>query len=186
MLIKGKNVTLRAIETTDLPQLQVWANDPDIQYNLGSWHFPASMRDIERWAGTFRNDSTAQRFIIDTAAHGAIGFANLVDINWKDRNATHGILLGAPWRHQGYGVDTVTAIMRYAFEELGLARLDTTFIEHNQASYKLFTGKCGWVEEGRQKNAYFRQGRYWTKILAGITHEDYLKFRATVRLPAAE
>ena len=177
MMIKGKNVTLRAIESADVPLLHAWANDPEIQSNLDSWHFPAALRDIERWAGAFRNDSTAQRFIIDTAEHGPIGLANLVNINWKDRNALHGMYLGQQARKRGYGTDTVMTIMRYAFEELGFERLDGTIIEYNQASYRLYIGKCGWVEEARKKNAYFRQGRYWAKIIMGITREDYTRLR---------
>jgi len=184
MIIKGRNILLRAIEPADTPLLHAWSNDPDIQYNLASWHFPASARDIERWLAAFRNDSTDQRFLIETAEHVAIGLANLVEINWKDRNAFHGMLLDAPARGRGYGADTVNTIMRYAFEELALERLDTTIIEYNHASYRLYIGKCGWVEEGRKRNAYYRRDRYWAKIIAGITRDDYLKYRAKLTPPS--
>ena len=124
--------------------------------------------------------------MIDTQEHGAIGMTNLVEINWKDRNAFHGMLLGSQWRGQGYGVDTVMTIMRYAFDELGLERLDTTIIEHNQASYKLYVIKCGWTDEGRKKNAYYRQDRYWSKIVAGITRKEYIKVRETQAVASAK
>lgn len=182
MNIKGRNVTLRAIEQSDLALMQAWSNDPDIQNNLGSWHFPASWRDIERWMSSFRNDANDQRFIIETADHGAVGMANLVDINWKDRNAFHGMLLGSQGRGRGYGFDTVMTTMRYAFEELALERLDGSIIEHNEASYKLYVGRCGWTEEGRKKNAYFRRGRYWEKIIVGVTRKDYLKLCETPKV----
>jgi RimJ/RimL family protein N-acetyltransferase len=181
MNIKGRNVTLRAVEQGDVALLHEWSNDPEIQENLGSWHFPASLRDIERWVSTFRNDTRDQRFIVETPDHGVIGMANLVDIAWKDRNAFHGMLLGGQGRGRGYGFDTVMTTMRYAFEELALERLDGSIIEYNQASYKLYVSKCGWTEEGRKKNAYFRRGRYWAKIVVGVTREDYLSLCETER-----
>jgi RimJ/RimL family protein N-acetyltransferase len=182
VIIRGKQIILRAIEHSDLPVLHTWSNDPEIQENLGSWHFPASLKDIERWAGAFRNDTTDQRFMIETNEHGPIGLANLVDINWKDRNAFHGMLLASRWRGLGFGFDTVMTVMRYAFEELGLERLDTSIIEYNEASYQLYVGKCGWIEEGRKKSAYFRRGRYWSKLMVGITREDYLELRESPRV----
>jgi RimJ/RimL family protein N-acetyltransferase len=103
-----------------------------------------------------------------------IGTANLVNINWKDRNAFHGMMLGdKDIRGKGYGTDTIMAIMRYAFEELGLQRLDGSMFEYNAASLAVYIKKCGWKEEGRRRNWYFRQNRFWDKIIVGVTSADY-------------
>jgi len=64
--------------------------------------------------------------------------------------------------------------MRYAFDELHLRRLDGSMIAHNEASLGVYCGKCGWKEEGRQRGWYYRAGRYWDKIMVGVTREDYL------------
>lgn len=51
--------------------------------------------------------------------------ATLRDIDWKNRKAHHGMKLANKERRgKGIGTDTVMAIMRYAFDELGLNRLD--------------------------------------------------------------
>lgn len=174
MNIEGKHVLLRAIEPSDLPMLQRWANDPAIQRMLGGWHFPTSMKDQEAWWSTLSCQSTNQRFAIETRDLGLIGTANLVSIDWKNRNAFHGMLLGEDHaRGKGYGVDTIMSVMRYAFNELGMARLDTDIIEYNEASQNVYFEKCGWLVEGRKTNAYFRDGKYWSKILAGITRDRY-------------
>ena len=75
--------------------------------------------------------------------------------------------------------DTVMTVMRYAFEELHLERLDGDIIEHNEASVRLYVGRCGWKEEGRQRRWHFRQGRYWDKIIVGVTRDDYAELAAT-------
>ena len=174
MNISGKKVLLRAIEEEDLTTLQKWANEPEICYMLGSWHFPTSMQDQREWLSKLSVNSLNQRFAINAPDLRLIGTANLVDINWKDRNAFHGMLLGdKDIRGKGYGIDTIMAIMRYAFEELGLQRLDGSMIDYNKPSIGVYTKKCGWKEEGKQRNWYFRKNRYWDKILVGITRQDY-------------
>ena len=152
MNIKGKKVLLRAIEPQDLAQLQQWANDPEIQSGLGGWHFPSSSEDQRKWYASLSLGSINQRFALETPDHGLIGTANIVDIDWKNGNAFHGLMLGdKEIRGKGYGLDAVMTIMRYAFEELGLHRLDGSMIEYNEASLGLYIGKCGWKEEGREQ-----------------------------------
>jgi RimJ/RimL family protein N-acetyltransferase len=176
MNIIGKSIILRAIEQEDLPLLQKWSNDPEINYMLGGWHFPSSTQDQLKWFQSLNLNSLNQRFAIEAPQIGLIGMANLVDVNWKDRNAFHGILLGdIDVRGKGYGTDTVMTIMRYAFEELNLQRLDTTIIEYNAPSLKLYTERCGWKIEGRKKNYYFRKNRYWDVVIIGIDRGDYFE-----------
>lgn len=176
MNILGKKVVLRAIEEPDLILLQKWANKPEICYMLGGWHFPTSMQDHTDWLSKLTVDSLHQRFSIETEDLGLIGMANLVDINWKDKNAFHGMLLGdKDMRGKGYGVDTIMAIMKYAFEELGLQRLDGSMIDYNEASLGVYIRKCGWKEEGRLRKWYFRKNKFWDKIVVGVTREDYFE-----------
>ncbi|MGM1055658.1 MAG: GNAT family N-acetyltransferase [Bacteroidota bacterium] len=174
MNIKGKLTTLRAIEESDLVQLHKWANEPEIQNWLGGWHFPTNLEDQKKW---FENNSVSslnQRYAIEVANLGLIGTANLVNIDWKNKNAFHGMMLGdKDIRGKGFGLDTVMAVMRYAFEELGMERIDGSMIEYNAASLKLYIKKCGWKEEGRQRNWYYRKNRYWDRIMVGVTRDDY-------------
>jgi RimJ/RimL family protein N-acetyltransferase len=178
--IIGKQVCLRAIEKKDLPLLQKWANDPEIQNMLGGWHFPTSEQDQERWFASLSCTSKDQRFAIEVPDIGLIGTANLISIDWKNRNAFHGMMLGEKnIRGKGYGVDTIMTLMHYAFDELGLARLDGDMIEYNTGSLKTYIDRCGWLVEGRKTNWYFRKGRYWDKIVVGITRERYKEIVAT-------
>ena len=174
MNIKGKKVVLRAIEEKDLDLLHKWANEPEIWYMLGGWHFPSSMDFMNNWFKNLKNDNLNQRFVIDTPDLGVIGTVNLVDIDWKNNHAFTGLILGdKDIRGKGYGMDTFMAIERYAFEELHLERLDGTVIEYNQIAFNMITRKCGWKEEGRQRNWYFRKNRYWDRIVVGILKDDY-------------
>jgi RimJ/RimL family protein N-acetyltransferase len=175
MSIPGKLVNLRAVEAQDLPLLHRWANDEALWANLGGWRFPSSLDSAQAWFTGLNADSLNHRFIIETVeAPAAIGTANLVDLDWKNRHAEHGMLLGSPdVRRKGYGRDTVMAIMRYAFDELGLERLHSDIIAYNEASLGLYTGACAWTVEGRQSRWHYRQGQFWDRVLIGVTRDDY-------------
>lgn len=174
MNIYGKKVVLRAIEERDLPLLHKWANDPSIQSMLGGWHFPVGEQDQKKWYQSLSFNSDNQRFAIETPDLGLIGTANLVSIDWQNGAAFHGMLLGdKDVRGKGYALDALMTLMRFAFEEVGLYRLDSDIIEYNIASLKLYLEKAGWKKEGVKKEWYYRKGRRWDKVVVGVTKEDY-------------
>jgi len=176
MNILGKVIKLRAVEKGDLDFLHRWSNDPEIQFMIGGWHTPSSTLNMEEWLKRITSDSQNLRLAIDHPELGLIGLANLMDINWKDKNAFHGMLLGnRDIRGKGIGVDVVFAVMKYAFEELGLNRLDGSIIDYNEASKKLYLNKCGWKIEGVMREWYWRKNRFWDKITVGVTRADYLE-----------
>ena len=174
MNIRGRLVTLRAIEPDDLPLLHQWSNEPEIQRLLGGWHFPTSLADQRAWLGSLNCRSNDQRFAIDLEGVGLVGTANLVDIEWKNGTAFHGTLIGdTKHRGKGLGRDVVAALMRYAFDELRLSHLDTDIIEYNAASLKTYVERCGWTVEGRKVGWYFRSGARWDKLILGVSAHQY-------------
>jgi len=176
MNIKGKKVILRAIEEDDLILLHKWANDPETQGAMGYIHFPSSMSFHRKWFEKLQDDDLNQRFAIEAPNVGLIGLSSLVDINWRNNRAWHGIMLGdVDIRGKGYGFDAVMATMRYAFEEMHLERLDGQMIEYNTLSIHFYCKKLGWKEEGRRRNWYYTKGRYWDQVIVGITRQDYFE-----------
>jgi RimJ/RimL family protein N-acetyltransferase len=149
---------------------------------LGGWHFPSSKASTRAWFDKLLGDTLNQRFAITTEADGLVGMANILDIDWKNNHAFHGMMIGSEAvRGKGIGVDTIMTIMRYAFDELHFARLDGSMVEFNEASLAVYCRKCAWKEEGRQRNWYFREGRYWDRIMVGVTAEDYRELVARDR-----
>ena len=176
MNIKGKTLILRAIEESDLVTLHRWANDSETQDVIGNVHFPSSMDFHRSWFQNLKNDPLNQRLAIDAPQLGIIGISSIINIDWRNNHAWHGVMLGdADIRGKGYGAEAVMTTMRYAFEEMHLERLDGSIIEYNQASYAFYCGKLGWKEEGRQRGWYYRKGRYWDRIMVGITRQDYFE-----------
>lgn len=177
MNIQGKFVILRAIELEDLKLLARWSNSPEIWHWLCGWHFPYSRNSTKEYITSLNNNNMQnQNFAIEIESLGLIGTANLTNIDWKNKNATSGIMIGnKDARGKGYALDVIMTIMRYAFKELGLNRLDADMIAYNSRSIELYTRKCSWIVEGKKEAWFYRNGEFHDKVICGITHEQYNK-----------
>ena len=161
MNIKGKLVTLRAIEKEDLELMREMLNDPEIENLVVGWAFPVSKYEQEKWYENNIGNKNNLRFIVETNDEKkAIGLATLTDIDWKNRKAMHGMKLSNKnYRGKGFGKDTVMAIMRYAFNELQLNRLNGCWFKENISSKAMYM-KCGWQEEGCLRKYIFKNGKF--------------------------
>lgn len=173
MNIKGKIVTLRQMSKDDLQMICDMFNDPELEDCVVGWAFPLSIEQQQRWFEKHIDDNRSFRFVIETEEDGAVGIATLVDIDWKNRRAEHGIkLANVERRTKGIGTDTVMAIMRYAFDELGLHRLDGSWFTSNKASIALYK-KCGWKEEGVRREYVYKRGGWRDLVVVGVLDSDY-------------
>lgn len=148
-------------------------NDPELEDLVVGWAFPLSIEQQQQWFEKNLSDNRNFRFVIETPEDGAVGIATLIDIDWKNRRATHGIkLANVERRTKGIGTDAVMAIMRYAFDELGLHRLDGSWFDFNDASKRLYT-KCGWKAEGVKREYVYKRGAWRDLTVVGILERDY-------------
>lgn len=179
MNLIGNKVILRAMEFEDMEMYRCMANDTEIEWLVGGWSFPISKIEQNQWYDRVISDKKNLRFtIVDKIDNKPIGMVNLVNIDWKNRSAFHGIKLSSDTPSgKGYGKDSVMTIMKYAFEELQLNRLDGAWTEYNTASINLYK-KCGWKIEGTKEKAVFKRGKYYNKHFGGILVEDYYKIKS--------
>ncbi|WP_022750263.1 GNAT family N-acetyltransferase [Lachnobacterium bovis] len=175
MNIYGKKVMLRAMELSDCEMIREMFNDPQMEDLVVGWAFPLSKYAQQKWLEAHYNDRDSFRFVIETKEDGPVGIATLIDIDWKNRRAYHGIKLSSKEkRTKGIGTDAVMAIMRYAFDELGLNRLDGSWFDNNEPSKGLYK-KCGWSEEGVRREYVYKKGAYRDLTVVGILASDYYK-----------
>ena len=174
MILKGKIVTLRAIEEKDLELLRELVNDAEIEYAVCGWSFPVSSYQQRLWFDEVSRDRDALRLIIETDEDGAIGFVGIKDMDWKNRTCFPMLKLAkGKARGKGVATDAMMTLMRYAFDELQFHRLDGAIVDHNEASKRLFFGRLGWKEEGIRRECVFQQGEPRDVVQCGIVVDDY-------------
>ncbi len=173
MSILGKRIVLRAIEAEDLPLLHEWSNDQKVAQGLGDVNFPSSFRQQEQWFERMQSDSLTVRLAIQVKGGPLIGYTGFWSIHWRDRRAEHGIVIGdRTCSGKGYGREAILTCARYAFEEMGLYRLDATVLETNQASLKTYQS-CGFQMEGLLRQHAIREGKRVNRIILGLLAADY-------------
>jgi len=174
-MIYGENLRLRAIEREDIPTFLRWFNDPEVRRHL-LMHEPMSYAKEERWFEEHLSQRNEFMFAIEVKEGEAwvhIGNLGLHRIDWKNRVATFGIVIGekAYW-DRGYGTEAVRTALRYAFFELGLNRVELETFSFNRRAIRCYE-KVGFRHEGTRRQALYRDGRYHDILIMGILKEEF-------------
>lgn len=171
-MLRGERVRLRAIEREDIPRFLRWLNDPEVTRYLTIF-MPLSREEEEHWFEQQLQDRSRKVLAIETEDGEHIGNISLEDIHWKDRQATLGIVIGEKERWgQGYGTDAVRTLLRFAFEELNLNRIQLSVFDFNERARRCYR-RCGFQEEGVLRQAHYTEGRYHDVIQMAILREDW-------------
>jgi ribosomal-protein-alanine N-acetyltransferase len=93
----------------------------------------------------------------DDALLGGITLSNLR--RGVAQTATLGYWIGAAHARQGYVTEALGAVLEYAFQRLGLHRVEAACLADNEASRRLLL-KCGFQEEGYARE-YLRINGSW-------------------------
>ncbi len=174
MELKGKKVILGALEEEHIEMLRVLANDSEYEKMIVGWSFPISTTDQKRWFENCKNGLSAIRYVIKTNDDGPVGLIGLRNIDWKNGTADGGGMRIAKKdiRTRGLATDAWMTLMRYAFEELRLNRINGSALSYNQASLRVCE-KVGFKVEGTQRQAIYKNGKYHDLIIMGCLKTDY-------------
>lgn len=176
MNIKGRLVTLRAIEKDDLLFLKNMMDNEGIERMTVGDHLPISLFQQEQWYVNNVCRSDFHKYIIETEKDGAVGLISLEDIDWRHRSFQVPLkLMEKRINLVGVGIDAHMAMLRYAFDELQMHRAWGATLEYNQASLNM-QKRCGYTMEGRSRSAIYKNGKYHDLILTGLLRNEYYRF----------
>lgn len=174
MMFYGEKTRLRRVEREDIPTFVRWFNDPEVREFLAT-NRPISTAEEEKWFERQLEDTGSELFAIETADGCHIGSIGLHNINWRDRHAELGIVIGEKeYWGRGYGSDAVRTMLRFAFESLNLHRVSLRVFEDNARGLRAYE-KCGFQHEGRMREAVFRKGRYYDELRMGILRREFVE-----------
>jgi RimJ/RimL family protein N-acetyltransferase len=175
-MLYSDRVRLRAFEREDLPRFVTWLNDPEVRAGI-SKQTPIGMAQEEKWfADVLQRPLDEHPLVIEARAEGGwqpIGSCGLHNFDWHSRWGLLGISIGekSQW-NQGYGTEAVRLLLRHAFKTLNLNRVWLQVFESNARAIRSYE-KAGFVHEGRQRQAFFRAGRYEDVLIMGILAHEW-------------
>lgn len=159
-----------------------WMNDPEIVATLAVGSFPISKMSEKSWlehmASSPPNDVAFAIELIETGEH--IGMSGIHQINWVNRTAVTGSLIGRKDLHrQGLGTESFNLRTKYCFETLNLHALYSEFLEGNAASQRM-QEKGGFKVWGVKPKANFKEGRYLDSICTVLFREDWERMQGRI------
>jgi RimJ/RimL family protein N-acetyltransferase len=162
-MIAGEHIILRAFERDDAERCYRWMNDPNIVRTLKS-RYPIAFQNEIEWLERAMQVSVSdseRHFAIERKEDRAhIGNASIHDIDWVSRTAAFGLFVGEPsaW-NRGFGTDAIRTLVRFAFEEMNLRKLNIDVFDYNDRAKHVLEAQ-GFVQEGRLRQQFYREGSY--------------------------
>jgi RimJ/RimL family protein N-acetyltransferase len=174
-LFSGTLVRLAELQRADLPLYASWFRDYEVErFLLPEVVIPMTDEAEAEWYERASKSTDGYTFGICTLDENIlIGNCSLFEISQKNRVATFGIFVGnKEYWGKGYGSDATRIMLRFAFDELNLNRVQLEVYAFNQRAIRAYE-KVGFVHEGTRRAALFREGRYHDIHMMAILSEEW-------------
>jgi len=183
--LAGERVILRRHVPANLGAFRRWYSDPRVarltRYRDGTM----SPQEIERFflARVLGPDSLTLAIHLRDSDR-LIGTCAFSQMDGDNGSALFHITIGEVdcWS-QGYGTEATRLMVDHGFGTLGLHRIALTVFAFNERAIRAYRS-CGFVEEGRSREAIWRDGQRWDELLMGILAPEWRELRAGSRVLA--
>jgi RimJ/RimL family protein N-acetyltransferase len=115
-----------------------------------------------------------------------IGQIRLDRVDLRDRRAS--LAVGIVDRTQlgiGLGTEAIGLVLEFAFNVLKLHRLSVRVVEYNTRAIRAYQ-KCGFVVEGREREAAFVDGIWHDVVVMSIVDWEYTEIRSGKAQPHSQ
>ena len=160
-----KNVYITTIEEDHLSTLRCHRNDYSTWVNLSD---VCSINEDQQlsWYKNLVFDSTRKYFML-WLGRVPIGLIRIDEIDYINRSARVGCDIFSAFREKGFGTEAMELTISYCFDVLNMHRLHLSVAAYNKAAKRIYT-KVGFTEEGIQKDALYRFGKYNDYIMMSL------------------
>jgi len=165
------DLTLAPFERADLALTREWVNDADLA-RLVDRVAPVTELEHQRWyeAQILRRDAVT--FAIRLRGE-CVGLCGLREMHDRNRSASLWVYLGpAGVRGRGIGRRAVRLLCTHGFRRLNLHRIELYAAAYNEAAVRAYTA-CGFVREGRDREAIFMDGTYHDAVRMGLLRREF-------------
>ncbi|MEH6499798.1 MAG: GNAT family protein [Pseudoalteromonas distincta] len=173
--LETERMILRPLTEADASQQYAdWLNDPEVNQFLETRHFAQTVESCRAFIQQCNADPGSYLlgvFLKETGQH--IGNVKVGFINSYYQRGQVSLFIGEKtfWGH-GLSSELVRKVTRFAFEDLGLNRLEAGCYENNLASLRVFL-KCGYTVEGFMREQVTLNGKRMGVFWLGMIKHEY-------------
>lgn len=164
---------LRELERKDISTINKWRNNEDIISNLGA-PFRYINQDIDnKWFDSYlTNRNNCVRCSIVDEEDLILGLVSLTNIDYTNLSCVFHIMIGENNQNKGAGTFAVREMLKHAFFNMNMHRVELTVLETNDRAVHLYE-KCGFTKEGTKRRSTYKNGDYVNMYLYSILREEY-------------
>ncbi len=172
--LNGKNIFLQPMDISFLDSNYLnWVNDDEIIDNMASLSLPTTEKGLREYIENNTNRSDVAFFAIRWKENSEfIGTIKLGPIDWIDRKAYYGQLVGKKYWGKGVGTEALRLLVSYGFNRLNLHWIGAAVIAENKASIKS-SERAGFTLVATIPNQIWYKGRYTAMLHFGITSDEF-------------
>lgn len=176
--IRGERVALGPLRRDLIPAYLRWTNDFAVMRTFGV-PLPRTAEHDGFGGGAYYErmllDDDAHWFTIyELATLRPIGHTDLFAIDYRNRTATFGIMIGeADCRGKGYGTEATRLMLNYAFTTLGLHSVLLETDSYNLAGQRAYA-KAGFREFGRRRECQLLNGMLYDVVYMESLATEFL------------
>lgn len=171
--LEGKNIFLRPLEKSDLDgNYRFWFNDKTVTQFTTHGRFPHLYDNNVTYFDEMKNSNNLLVLaIVDKKSKKHVGNVALSSINWIDRNAEIGIVIGEKeaWG-KGFAKEAWSMLIEHGFKSLNLHRIYCGTHKDNIGMQKVAIA-VGMTEDGRFKDNIFKNGKYHDTIQYSVINK---------------
>ncbi|HWW03844.1 GNAT family protein [Collimonas sp.] len=165
----------RELNRSDLAAINRWRNNAEMVAQLGTAFRFIGMDSDEKWMEHYLSSrsNNVRLAICDDGTRQLIGVVYLLNIDWLHRNAECAIWIGEiEAQDRGLGKLAMQRLLSHAFHDLNLHRIYLSVLSSNVRAFSMYK-KIGFSEEGKLRDALFKNGGYADLIQMSILSNEY-------------
>jgi len=167
----SKRLVIRLLERRDLEEARLLHNDDSTFLQLTDISHVSEAQQ-EQWFQSISTSRSSRRYVARLRVGGCSGSTT------STRGiATPSSAVVAAQRRNGYASEMFDYMLRNLIDQCGLHRVGLVTLASNTPSLALYR-KLGFVEEGRERQAIFRDGQYHDLIAMGLLAAEWRKHKS--------
>lgn len=176
VVIETERLILRQWNMNDIDDMVDGLNNINVTKWLAGAPFPYTTKDAEYFVKKTIDNNLYNFAIVLKNENKVIGGTQLTNISLANGTAGGGIWINEKYQGKGYGTEAWGARIKYAFEDLGLRRLENGYFKDNISSWKM-QEKFGYKNEGIRRQRFISKatGKIEDEYITGLLKDEWIK-----------
>jgi [ribosomal protein S5]-alanine N-acetyltransferase len=184
IFIRGTTIMLKALSERDVQESgwYGWFNDAAATEFVQQRYFPNTLeRQLEFYrTGIAASTTKIQLGILPTGANAIVGVVSLSGIDWMNRKAEFGIMIGeASARGKGYGTEACLLLVQHGFERLSLNKIYLGVHAAHTAAIRSYE-KAGFRIDGVLRDDVLLNGVYADTVQMSMLAREFYALSANI------